>query len=120
MGRIIKDKSSISNTSAFIDLVGRIIIYDTAEVFFILWVILLLTSFTLSSKGDQAKWLTKDKQYFIKSSFDHQGVVWKDYLVELLAEEICCQLDIGTIGQQEKDKKGYYGAWSKEKSVVVR
>lgn len=49
-----------------------------------------------SSKGNQEKWLSKDKKYFIKEPFRYQNIVWADYKVELMAESIITQLDVET------------------------
>lgn len=45
-----------------------------------------------TSKGNQAKWILDN--HFIKAPFYYDGVIWQDYLCEVLASEVCNQLGI--------------------------
>lgn len=44
-----------------------------------------------SSKGNQKKFISKDKQIFVKMQFDYQGRKWNDDLVEVVASNLGTQ-----------------------------
>lgn len=57
-----------------------------------------------SSKGNQKKFISKDKQIFVKMQFDYQGRKWNDDLVEVVASNLgtqfgfyCLQQHLGVI-----------------------
>lgn len=52
-----------------------------------------------TSKGNQAKYMSKCNTYFVKERFFYQNKFWEDNKVECLASSICSQLDIKAIQQ---------------------
>lgn len=59
------------------------------------------------ARGNQQKWYDPDKRLFIKGPFDYQGVVYKDYLCEVIASSIGQQLGFDIVPAQVcKIRKG--------------
>lgn len=47
-----------------------------------------------SSKGNQRKWFSIEKNIFVKEQFYYQDKYWKDYMVEAIASEIGLQMEL--------------------------
>lgn len=54
-----------------------------------------------STGGFQPKFLSKDRQYFVKAQAVISGVVMQDWIVEIIASDFCGQLGIPCVRQKE-------------------
>lgn len=54
---------------------------------------------TTSSKGNQKKFVSKNKKYFVKMQFNYQGRNWNDDLVEVIASNLGFQFDFHCLRQ---------------------
>lgn len=68
-----------------------------------------------STGGFQPKFLSRDRQYFVKAQAVISGVTMQDWLVEIIASDFCRQLDIPCVQQKEcaicfagREYKGVY------------
>ena len=53
-----------------------------------------------TSKGQQTKWLTKDRKWLIKERFYYQCRFWNDPLVEAIGSKVCESLHISSVKYQ--------------------
>lgn len=68
-----------------------------------------------STGGFQPKFLSEDRQYFVKAQAVISGVIMQDWVVEIIASDFCGQLDIPCVRQREctvffagREYKGVY------------
>lgn len=71
-----------------------------------------------SSKGNQRKYVSKDKHWFYKQNLYYQGVYWRDDLVECVASQLATAgfklANCAVLKQYSVQRFGQYGTFSKQ------